>query len=279
MIANRRVLAAAGLALIVLTNAVALGGVAWNRGGEPDSRLALSERELALPWRSAGPDSENSGLSLELRWSCLPAPTLRRRGATYYDTNSPLWLDARKMAALGFDSRAPELTRPLDRAPLRHEQLAREVWLVLELDGPAWRQAQADAAQEAAKEAEAAASKPGTAAPRHPRDASGDSRLFAVDAGLDRDALRTRYADRAMYAIVRARVSPRVGAASAIDGGRIDALDINDVNVPLALRPVFDGLEEQTWQPRPRRHFEATVVFGRRAEPWLVDARRPPGDR
>ena len=276
MSTNRRLLAAAGLALIVLTNAVALGGVAWNRGGQPDSRLALSERELVLPWRSAGPDSENSGLSLDLRWNCLPAATPGRHGAGYVDSTAPAWLDARKMAELGFDLRAPELTRPLDRAPLRREQLPREVWVVLELDGPAYRQWLDDAAQSAAKEALASASKPPSATPLHPRDTSGDTRLFAVDAGLDRDALRVRHPDRAQYAIVRARVSPRLGSASVIDGGRIDALSIADVNVPLALRPVFDGLERQGWQPRPRRRFEATLVFGRRAEPWLADARRSP---
>ena len=35
---------AAGAALILLTNAVALSGVFINRSGEPESRLMLSER-------------------------------------------------------------------------------------------------------------------------------------------------------------------------------------------------------------------------------------------
>lgn len=277
-----RLLAAAGLALILLTNAVALGGVAWNRSGEPDSRLVLDERELLMPWRGAMPDSENSGLSLELHWRCLEAPTLSRHGTTWHDPNSPAWLDARKMAELGFDLRAPELTRPLDRAPLRHEQLARDVWLVLELDGAAYRQSRADAAQAAqaaaARAAAAAASQPASRSVARALDTTADEgddgRLFAVDAGLDRDALRARHADRAMYAIVRARVSPRHGSALAIDGGRIDALDIGQINVPLALRPVFDGLAPRAWHSRPGPRFDATVDFGRRAEPWLADARR-----
>jgi len=282
MISNRRLLPAAGLALIVLTNAVALGGVAWNRFGEPDSRMLLGERELLMPWRAARPDSENSGLSLELHWRCLQAPTLSRRGATWYDSNSPAWLDARKMAELGFDLRAPAPARTLDRAPQRHEQLPRDVWLVLELEGPAYRQALAEAAQAAraaaSRAAEAAASQPASRSVARALDtrpaAGDDSRLFAVDAGLDRDALRTRYPDRTMYAIVHARVSPRRGSELAIDGGRIDALDIDEINVPLALRPVFDGMAPRDWRSRPSPGFDATVDFGRRAEPWLADARR-----
>ena len=299
MISTRRLLPAAGLALILLTNAVALGGVAWNRSGEPDSRLALSERELVLPWRAGRPDSENSGLSLTVRWRCLPTRIVTPRGNTYEDFNAPAWLDASKMAELGFDLRAPEVTRPLDHAPRRHEQLAREVWLVLELDGPAYRQGLADTAQEAkeaaAREAEAA-SHARSGEPVHVEHVSFDpdsgGRLFVVDAGLDRDVLRARHADRAMYAIVRGRVSPLArdgqavyagttgsAEARAIHGGRIDALSIGEVNVPLALRPVFDGVEPGRWHDKPAQRFTATLNFGQRAEPWLVDAQRLPAAR
>ena len=59
-----------GLALIVLTNAVALGGVWWNRSAAPDSSLTLSERELGLPWRALR-NRENSGLDASIHaWRC-----------------------------------------------------------------------------------------------------------------------------------------------------------------------------------------------------------------
>ena len=44
----------AGLGLIALTNAVALLGVAWNRSGEPDATLQLSQRELQPPYYGYG---------------------------------------------------------------------------------------------------------------------------------------------------------------------------------------------------------------------------------
>lgn len=62
----------AGLMIIVLTNVIALGGVAYNRAGEPDGTLVLTERELRLPY-SSGLARENSGLSLTIEWRTLQA--------------------------------------------------------------------------------------------------------------------------------------------------------------------------------------------------------------
>ena len=51
----------AAIALIVLTNVVVLAGVAYNRSGEPDATVTLTERELNLAgsWRLE--DREDSG--------------------------------------------------------------------------------------------------------------------------------------------------------------------------------------------------------------------------
>jgi len=270
---NRRTATVAGLALLVLTNAVALGGAAWNRSGEPDSRLQLSERELSVPWSAwAPPGAENSGLSLRLDWRCNPAAkTGARRTNHYYDDASPGWLDTRKMAELGFDmgrpGRAPGLQRP-------HE--VREVWVVLELDGPAYRAWNAAAAAEAASAAAAEAAKPPPHVAAHVEVPHDGTRLFAVDAGLDRAALRARYADRAMYAVVRAKVGRLRDTEDVVDGGRIESLSIEEVNVPLALRPAFAAVQRPRRGGDERSRFVATVAFGQRAEPWLVDARPLP---
>ena len=55
----------AGVGLIVVVNAIVLGGVAYNRSSEPESALRLSERELAAPMRGYG-NKENSGIALAL---------------------------------------------------------------------------------------------------------------------------------------------------------------------------------------------------------------------
>ena len=41
----------AGLAIIIATNVVALAGVAYNRSGNPEAQIELTERELAMPHR------------------------------------------------------------------------------------------------------------------------------------------------------------------------------------------------------------------------------------
>ena len=60
-----------GLALITGVNAIALGGVAYNRSGEAESTLRLSERELRAPYKWSG-SKENSGLALHLDWRTSP---------------------------------------------------------------------------------------------------------------------------------------------------------------------------------------------------------------
>ena len=124
---NRRAATWVGLALLVLTNAVALGGVAYNRSGEPDAVLKLGERELSPPyvWNDKG---ENSGLSLKLQWRGTP-PAARLRGkAAYWSDRNPAWLDARKMRELGFAADAMSMPRLFDDIPAsRHRALPRDV--------------------------------------------------------------------------------------------------------------------------------------------------------
>ena len=284
---NRRIATWAGLALLVLTNAVALGGVAYNRGGEPDAVLKLSQRELSLP-HVRDDKGENSGLSLKLQWSSPPPATPPRGNANYWRSDhNPGWLDARKMRELGFDSDATSMPRLFDAIPSsRHRALPRDVFIVLEFNGPAYqdsvRRAQADI------DAAAAASAPTGASHHDPRPTLDDlqaaldsarrvnTRLFAVDAGLDRAALRARYPDRTMYAIVRGRVSPTRDRDDDDLGGTIDELGVDELNVPLQLRPVFEGLAPRIdFQSRDSGSpFDTTVMFGQRAEPWLASAAR-----
>ncbi len=160
------------------------------------------------------------------------------------------------------------------------------MFIVLEFNGPAYqdsvRRAQADI------DAAAAASAPTGASHHDPRPTLDDlqaaldsarrvnTRLFAVDAGLDRAALRARYPDRTMYAIVRGRVSPTRDRDDDDLGGTIDELGVDELNVPLQLRPVFEGLAPRIdFQSRDSGSpFDTTVMFGQRAEPWLASAAR-----
>ncbi|WBH38786.1 hypothetical protein PALA6_01250 [Pseudomonas aeruginosa] len=124
---NRRNALIAGSLLLLAANLAALGGVAWNRSGEAESKLVLSQRELQRNWSYGFWSEENSGveLRLELRSPSSEPPS---------DLAPPL--PPEQMRALGFS-----IPDALDEESVRRyrRQQEKQVLLVLELDGPAYR--------------------------------------------------------------------------------------------------------------------------------------------
>jgi hypothetical protein len=286
----------AGVAVIALTNAVALGGVAWNRSGEPESVLELTERELMRPYGSFF-DRERGGVELVLNWRVLPDDP----GMGLYVSNygSPDWFDEAKLQELGFNvtrSRTPDR-----RGRYYERHLPREALIVLEFDGPTYPKAVERVRKAADKELAAAAGKPGeelrakNVAETIKREETGGSRLFAVDVGLDAAALRAKYPDRTRYAIVTGKVR----ASQNIKGDRLQGYiaEIHNtrVNVPREMSPPGatpfrrfsspSGPEETKRLPSAIRHlpgatasavgpaYQATIAFGKRYEPWLLGVR------
>jgi hypothetical protein len=275
----------AAAALIVLTNAVALVSVAYNRSGDPDSVLALTQRELQIPYRSWS-EGENSGIALRLLWRVHKEETGDEKDAEtfYVGGGVPAWLTKPKLAELGFDVSQPEDS---DRGRRHYEkQLPREVRLVLELDGPAYAEARERAKRYADREDALRTANPDNkeferrskqARDRVDREEHYYSRLFAVDAGVDAGALRSKYPDRAHYAIARARVRPMItGSERSLKlSGYISELSIDEINVPLQFRNVFEhALPDPATGARNAARFDATVAFGKRLEPWITAAAR-----
>jgi len=275
---------AAGAALILLANAVALVGVYFNRSGEPESRMTLSQRELGTPW-SRGIARDNSGLALGMNWRVSDG---NLSGYSYggfgLHGGTPEWLDEPRMKELGFDV----ATAAEDTAGRRRfeRQLPREVLLVLELAGPAWQQAlertrENAARQEAARLANADSKefveKAKRAQEQLKREETMNSRLFAIDAGLDRAVLRAKYPDRSRFLILKSTVRPRLVTHEKKTRitGYISALAVTQINVPHALRPELETALRQHKRtaddPAPR--FEATLAVGQRLEPWLESVR------
>jgi hypothetical protein len=271
----------AGAVLIVLTNAVALVGVAYNRSGDPDSVLALTQRELQMSykwWR----DRENSGIAIRLLWR-VHNEEIGDEGdtASWYGVGgAPAWLTKAKLGELGFDVSQPEDS---DQGRRHYErQLPKEVLLILELDGPAYLEARERAKRHADREDALRAANPDKkefeqrskdARDRMDREERQYSRLFAVDAGLDAGALRAKYPDSAHYAIARGQVRPLVtGSALSLKlAGYVSELSIDEINVPLEFRNAFEhALPDAGTGMRRPVHFDATVAFGKRLEPWVT---------
>lgn len=282
---SRRHTLIAGLALITITNVVALIGVAYNRSGAPESELRLTQRELRMSWRNTG--REDSGLEVELAWRVLQKEKEAALNPDIYypAVGAPGWLDASKLAELGFDTSKTQ-NALLGR---RHfdKQLPKAALLVLEFDGPAYQQALKRAqerVEQKAKPGEGARDEGESAmggnspAERLNRERNTNSRLFVVDAGLDAAVLRAKYPDRDHYAIVngRIRVIATGGDAKPQLAGYIDAVSNDQVSVPLEFRNAFgpDVLTKRDYGRELKTPVGVTLVFGKRFEPWITAASR-----
>jgi hypothetical protein len=254
---------AAGTALIVATNLIALGGVMYNRSGAPDSGLALSQRELNIPYNGWG-EGDNSGLALRLVWRVDNAERIGIQ--RYYPSGETTWLNSAKLAELGISVRKPPGNQE-ERAAFS-TGLPADVLLVLELNGPAYRRRVERSCQPATEENARKRSEALCAS-----EMTENSRLFVVDAGRDRDALRRKYPDTHTYAITHGRIHAAYLSGSVT--AWVDGLAIDELHVPITFRTALNAAAGGAFNRLGARtpvaeKFEATVAYGRRLEPWLV---------
>lgn len=273
-----RALFVAAFLLLIATNAFVLYGVASNRSGPGEARLVLSERELGLP---AWVHDEDSGLALNLAWRSLPSDA---EYSHYPNWRSPDWLDRQKLVALGFEM---DPHRADDEKGGAHYERAvsKEVYIVLELDGPSYKEMlrraemavdEASAEYTGGYTDETQRKKLEHAKADLERERQEKTRLFAIDAALDPQALRARYGDRGRFIIARGRVKPTYtyaqwGLAQKV-GGTIERLSVEKIHVSRDMRGVFEALPpaldggEAAKAPR----YQVELAYGDRYEPWIV---------
>ena len=266
----------AGLGLIVLVNAIALAGVAWNRSEQADSRLQVSERELSHSypyWRQ-----DNSGIALHLihRW-----PNSKPNDYSY---DSLRQLSPEQMRALGF-----KVPKELNDDSVRRyrRQLDRDGLLVLEFNGPLYQQQLQKAAEQLEKSRADLAAVPDNkqlieshklARETLQREQTSASRLFVIDAGSDLASLRARYPDRQRYAIVQGRFDAWAWHDDGRwqIGGSAQVPVSESINLPHRWHAVFAKLPRRPDTPGfPHsggdRLLNAELAFGQRLEPWVVE--------
>ena len=271
-----------GFVLLIASNIFVLTGVALNRSGDPDALVELTERELKLP---AYIPRENSGVSLRLEWRVL-GDAVENEYGYYGHWTHPQWFTADKLAELGVDVKAFENFRKDFDA--YKEPIAKEVFIVLENNSALHTIAieRARNAYEKAEEQSAnrpddknLAEKAERIKEQYEREQIERSRLFAVDAGLDPETLRKKYADTAKYIISKGLIKPsrtyKKGNEKVV--GHISNLSIENIHVPLDHRKIFDEMMAEkkarmdTITP-PR--YSVQLAYGGRLEPWIVSVNK-----
>lgn len=291
------VLALAALVLVG-ANAVMLTGVAWNRRAPPDSVLVLTQREVSVrpDYGLLENDADNATLVVNWRIRPVPRPSMTGIDESLSRWGAVPWLDRPKLGALGFDLPAP--TESADAVARDLQRIRpRDVLLVLELNGPAYAAALAESRSRVAHEEQLAAANPldvqRVREARRTRDqlerqAQQATRLFVVDAGLEAKPLRARYPDRTRYAIVHGSVG--VYRATRMEGGavygEVQSLRCDELTIPRQFRAALPNAGRTPARvyalpgiagPQPATDaaaFQVTLAFGRRFEPWIVDAVR-----
>lgn len=271
-----------GLAIIVLSNVIALGGVAYNRSGEPTSRPVLTERELSLPY-NYGFAAENSGISLRLNWRVFD---ITKEILNYGHWTSAQWLDADKLGTLGFD-----VSYPLDKPDShKHYQkaLSREVFIVLENDGATYQkvlQKKRDKLLEAKRllkqnpDKQEFKNRLKKTTNKLEAEQTDNSRLFVIDAGLDYESLRQQYSDNSQYLIARGEVNLRYYGnynKKPYLRGSFQQLSVRKVNVPLEHASVITPLLDKNYRRSSSKHpprYEVSLHYGQRYEPWIINVR------
>ena len=231
-------------ALIVMLAVVGFVAVAgWNQSGEPRLVITLTERELMLPAGNA-PRDDNPGLRLRIAYEGRHDPLDSRN-----------WLPQSRLREIGFALHVP-VGAP-DAVPAYDHVPARLAWVVFEYDGPQWRDI------ERRQQLRDPARSPEPAPEMR-------SRLVPVDAGVDFDALRTRYPSG--HLIMRAAIGlvyvPPANGGPLVHGVLREVMP-SQVAVPYVFKGLFDELLPVGSRGITAPRYEAELAIGELGLPYL----------
>jgi hypothetical protein len=234
-----RVLAAS--ILVVVSNGLALLGVAWNRSAGPVQTMELTERELRLV--STSPD--DSSVRLRLEW-WYPGQ-LQNRTGTFNEA---------KLRELGFECPPP--------APgTRRSETSRPAFIAFELDPSVDDKIPSETVRTIVTSSDG----------RPPAPSRVRSRLVVRDAALVYHQLRQRYPDTRRFLIARGVIRPYFlsldpASDAAVNRweGSLSQVIPREIYVPL---PHSRALARLKSQPEAQRHYRVVLHYGRRLEPWV----------
>ncbi len=243
----RKALLAAAAGVVLVANGWGVLQALRNRSEPSGGRLELTERELSLEPVAL----ESTATILRLNWNVLTSGN--------EDYGPVPWLDVAKLTELGFDCRVP-VSSPNARS--HYTSLPpMPVFLVLEYEGDAWRNA--------------------------PAKVKTKTRLYVVDAARDPHHLRGRYSDPQRHIICRGLARLHIREREMREGallstprieGRIQTVYPAQLLVPpphnKALIPFRRNISDGPDQGLPTEpRFVARVCWGAHYEPWVEEIR------
>jgi len=270
------------IALLLLTNVVVLAGVAYNRSGDPDSSLLLTERELLLPYSSYS-RQENSGLALGLRWNVIRTDMFDKNYRRYALSSygNPIWLTEQKQRELGVD--VDNIKKNKEYENYQYKKInSEEIIVVLEYDGESFKKAIKDAENDFKKEQQKISKNTDNKVLKKQVKTyeqslaelkNSESRLIAIDAGLDLQTLRAKYKDRSKYLMLRAELSPYWENTKLL--ASINQIFISSVHVPLPYSKKINeivrfGQKNNQYIARAKKpRYQIELKVGKRLEPWI----------
>ncbi|QBG36123.1 DUF4824 family protein [Litorilituus sediminis] len=254
-----------GLTILLGTNLVVLGGVAYNRMGTPTAQLTLTERELSLPY-TRGEYQENSGISLSINWR-IPS----KEGADYLPYNArTIDISKEELSTLGFD---------LDNNEDNYWRESKELYWVFEFDGDlhkaeiakaeahyqkavaAFNEQADDTTKRRKKESKASLA----------REKNSNSRLFFIKASADYDSLAREYAKQSNILIVAGLAKPYYNSSDKSYHLRLQHLSVRNIMIPLEYTDILSTLARPDGRDANPPRYSVTVSWGNRLEPRVVD--------
>ncbi|MEJ2141337.1 MAG: DUF4824 family protein [Gammaproteobacteria bacterium] len=284
---SKQYMLAAALLLLV-SNVFVLAGVAYNRSGDPIAKITLTERELSSPY-SYSYRREDSGVAFYLQWRVHSDQTRYSSYGYYSGAYTPVsWLDKAKLDQLGFDTSFDPKQKGAYR--VYNNLPEREVFLVLEYDGESYQRALKLAEENLFEKESLLESMPKDISKQEKtriennaksarnfleQEQNSRTRLFVIDADVNDELLRKKYADQDRYLVVKGKVGVSIQSIDkkSVLRGRITEILNNRIHIPLPFR---DQLVEFSKTKKYRKYqgkkprFQGTFAWGKRYEPWIV---------
>ncbi|XOB61075.1 DUF4824 family protein [Campylobacterota bacterium DY0563] len=253
-------------AFIITSNIVILYGVFNNRTGLASSEVSLTERELKLPYLNI---NENSAISLRLNFRTL-------NNFSYTNKNAP-WLTTQKLKTLGF-----YIDKDFKKSNGSHffESTQKEVFIVLEYDGKSYQDSLALAKNRVVEIQKLnSTEKKDQQKLKHAIEELKNeqykySRLFAIDADINPEVLKSKYQDKSKYIITRGLINVRhtsKGISAYISG-----LIIEKIYIPLEYSNFLKSLQSinnynnKIIKPR----YTIILKYGTKFEPYVTSVKK-----